>query len=340
MFFQFNNRFINILIKLLITGVLIWVLYQQIFQKRDIQALWDVFLKTLRNQSPHFLIISIVLMPVNWIFENFKWRVLIKDIEVISFWKSLKAILAGITLSLFTPNRIGEYGGRVLFVKAENNWKTVVATLVGSYSQLLAILSFGVTGFAVFMGQYFDVEIIVQRTVVILSIALVVLMFFCFYNINLIIPLARNIRFLHRFKKINKNISVLKNYNREVLHKALSFAFLRYIIYSIQYYCMLLYFGIDVGILEGFCGIATIFLFQTSIPLPPLMGLVARGSIAIFIWENFTNLEINILAATFFLWILNLVIPAILGLVFIGNVNITNTLGVAKRKMIKQTDQN
>jgi len=98
-----------------------------------------------------------------------------------------------------------------------------------------------------------------------------------------------------------------------------------------QYFLMLRYFGIAVGPIEGLTGIATIYLFQTSIPLPPLMGLVARGELAIFIWGNFSANEINILAATFALWIINIIIPALIGTIFIGNINILKSLGYGKK---------
>jgi uncharacterized membrane protein YbhN (UPF0104 family) len=326
-----NNQIANWLIKILLCILLIWVLYQQIFAKDDIEEIWGLFLESLKTQPIIWLVIGMFLMPVNWIFENVKWRALIQSIEVLSFWKSLTAIFAGVTFSIFTPNRIGEYGGRVLFVKPENNWKVVVATLVGSYSQLLAILSFGILGFGVFMSLYFDLDPIVLKSVLFLSIALVGIMLFCFYNINLVIPLAKKIPYAYKFKKIVKDVNVLRNYDKKVLNKALCFSMLRYLVYCVQYYMMLRYFGIEVGVIEGLSGIATIFLFQTSIPLPPLMGLMARGEMAVYIWGNFSTHEINILAATFFLWIINLIIPALIGTFFISNINIMKTLGFSKQ---------
>jgi len=307
-------------------------LYKQVFAKDNVDQIWALFLQNLQEQPLGWLIAVLLLMPVNWLFENLKWRVLIKEIEYLSFWKSQAAIFAGVTFSIFTPNRVGEYGGRVLFVKAENNWKVVVATLVGSYSQLLAILGFGVIGFGVFMSNHLALDPLVWRTILFLSIALVGIMLFCFYNINLVIPLAKKIPYAYKFKKIVKDVNVLRGYDTKVLSQALGFAALRYLVYSIQYFLILRYFGIDIGVLEGITGIATIYLFQTSIPLPPLMGLVARGELAIFIWSNFSENEISILAATFVLWIINIIIPSLIGTIFISNVNILKSLGFGKKK--------
>ena len=59
----------------------------------------------------------IVLVFVNWGFEAKKWKLLITPIQKMSFFTAFKSVLTGVTLSLNTPNRIGEYGGRILYVK-------------------------------------------------------------------------------------------------------------------------------------------------------------------------------------------------------------------------------
>ena len=76
--------------------------------------------------------------------------------------------------------------------------------------------------------------------------------------------------------------------------------------------------------------IATIYLLQTSVPLPPLMGLFVRSEVALFVWGMYSANEIAILAATFGLWILNLLIPALIGTVFMLNINVLKSLGYEK----------
>jgi len=271
-------------------------------------------------------------MPVNWIFETLKWRVLIESVEKISFRRSFAAIISGVTLSIFTPNRIGEYGGRVLFVKPKNNWKSVIATLVGSFSQLLIILSMGMAGFAYFVGNYLDVETHLLQGVIFIMAALIGMMLFGFYNIELVIPFFKKIPHIEKLRRFFNDITVLRNYNSKTLSKALGFAFLRYTVYTIQYLLLLYFFGINITLIEGLTGIATIFVLQTSIPLPPLIGLMVRGEIALLVWGIFSPNELSILASTFVLWILNLIIPALFGAVFIANINVLKSLGYDKKK--------
>lgn len=327
-----HRKTINLFIKLAIAALLLWVVYKNVLGKQDIDAIWKLFVQNLKKQDISWLIAAILLMPVNWIFETLKWRVLIRSIEKLSFRKSFAAIIAGVTLSIFTPNRIGEYGGRILFVKPKNNWKSVIATLVGSFSQLLVILSMGMLGFCYFVSNYFDVETHILQGVIFIMIALIGLMLFGFFNIELIIPVFKKIPHIYKLQRFFKHILVLRNYDSKTLKRTLGFAFLRYSVYTIQYFLLLRFFGINVTLIDGLSGIATIFILQTSIPLPPLIGLVVRSEIAILVWGVFSSNELSILAATFILWVLNLIVPALFGAVLIANINVLKSLGYEKKK--------
>ena len=66
---------------------------------------------------------------------------------------------------------------------------------------------------------------------------------------------------------------------------------------------------------------------QTSIPLPPVVGLLARGPVALKVWSTFHDIPIDILSATFTLFIINLTIPAVIGAGFILQTNVMKSLG-------------
>ena len=152
-------------------------------------------------------------------------------------------------------------------------------------------------------------------------------MLFCFYNIGLVIPLVKKLPFADYLRSAAGSVSVFRNYNRQTLSRTLVFALLRYLVYSLQYYWPLQYFGISLSLSPGLAGIGTIFLLQTSIPLPPFLGLVVRGSLALYVWGFYDTNEVAILASTFVLWILNIILPALIGTVFILKTNVIASLG-------------
>ena len=309
---------------------LCYVLYAQIIAKDNIADLQSTFLLQLSTQQIPWLLGAMLLMPLNWALETEKWRKLIRSFENLSFGLAFKAVISGVTLSMFTPNRIGEYGGRILYVSPENNWKAVIATLVGSFSQLLILLSCGLVGLFYFSLSYLVVDNYITYSILAMGIGFISLLLFCFFNIELIIPIARKIPWPNFLNSFIRQFAVLKRYDAATLFQVLKLSFLRYLVYSLQYYLLLRFFGIDAPFIPAMSAIASIYLLQTSIPLPPLWDLIVRGNIAIYIWSFFSTNELSILAATFGLWILNLIVPSLVGLVLILNTNVIKSLGYEK----------
>lgn len=328
-----GRRWLEMGIKLGVIILLGLVLYNQVFAREDIADIKIAFANHFRSGNLHWLLIAILLMPVNWAFETLKWRTLVVNFENLTFFRAYRGILSGITFSLFTPNRIGEYGGRILIVKPENNWKAVIATLVGSFCQMLILLTLGFIGLLFFARQFLSLDPFVLQAIIFLGVILVGILLFCFYNIDLVVPVVKRLPFIHYLKKYVKHVQVLKNYTTRELTTALVYGTLRYITYSLQYYFILLFFGINVSVGIGLASIATIFLLQTSIPLPPIIGLLTRSQIALYVWGNYTDEQVDILAATFGLFLLNLIIPAIMGLFIIITTNVLQSLGVDGQKI-------
>lgn len=317
------------LFKVLIISVFIGFIYYEVFQKQDVDLLWKTFLLQLENSNHFFLWSAVVLMPLNWGLEAFKWYYLVLEFEKISFWKSLKAVLLGVSIGLFTPARIGEYGGRALLVENNHIIESVVATFLGSISQFLATLFFGYIGVIYFLHVFHFIAPELLYLLLILGIFSFFLTLFLFYNIDVLVKILKRIyqkpffqhslfiRLHHLVNSWLKHVKILRNYTARQLSLALFSAFLRYMVYTLQYYLLLQFMGIEVSFVTGAACIATVFLLQTSIPLPPVTGLLARGSAALYIWQFFTTNQIAILATTFGLWLLNVVFPATIGLVFL-----------------------
>ncbi|MEO1258104.1 MAG: lysylphosphatidylglycerol synthase domain-containing protein [Bacteroidota bacterium] len=327
-----SKKLLNTLIKTIIGGLLIWAIYRQVFARQDASVLWQGLVDQFVHPNLYWLVVVLLMVPVNISLEAMKWKVLIRQFLNIKFVKVVKAVLSGITIAIFTPNRVGEYGGRILFVPAEHNWKAVIATLVGSLAQLLIILSAGLIGLIVTYQHLLPSELNVLPLIISMGMVVVVLMVFCFFNIDLLVPIVKRIPFVNYFRKHLKHLAVLRNYENKELWEAIIFAFLRYLTYTLQYYFLLKFYGIPVPFFIGLAGIATIFFVQASIPLPPVMGLLARGEIALFIWGFFSEDQVAILAATFTLFVINIAIPALLGMAFIVQANILKSLGYENGK--------
>ena len=277
------------------------------------------------------MILVLCLMPINWWLESLKWKNLLRPFVKISTLTSLKGVMSGVTLAVMTPARIGEYGGRIAVLPSENNWHGLVATFVSSISQNLSNVIFGFIGAVCFVSAYLDVQTfaiwgLVSSGTFVLLIALLI-----YFNIAGFKRLLKNVlpkSVLIRFKK---QLNMLAVYDENTLKSAFQISVLRYVTYLSQYVLILKAFGIGIPVFASVSGVAMIFLIQSGIPLPPVLGIMARGELAVVVWELFSTNVLGILAATFTLWIINLVIPALLGLMIVLNVNILRSFGYERK---------
>lgn len=288
-------------------------------------GIWDILASTEVWLS---LIGIILMMCVNWSLEALKWQILVRKSEKISFWAALKGVLAGITVSSFTPNRIGEYFGRVFILKQTNPWKGAFMTITGSMSQLVVTVVLGMFAFIRFAyayfpwQEYFSVTIFwLLAAMLILVVALALLLYF---NIRIMEPILRRFT-LKRWTGLRAQLTVFGAYNKQELLVVLALSFARYMVFSLQYYLLLKMFMLPLDFLDGMMIIACIYVCMAAVPTVALSELGVRGSLAIFFTglffaDNFILADLasfSAMAASTAIWIINLVIPAIIGGIFV-----------------------
>ena len=146
----------NFLIRLFIILATYGFIYQQLFHKRDIKSVYQAFVDSFNSSwFINVIIVTALLMLLNWGIEALKWSLLIRKIEKVSFIRSFKAVLTGVAVSSFTPNRVGDYFGRVFILKKAARIEGVFITILGSMSQLLVTFLAGTSCiFMLFVGHH------------------------------------------------------------------------------------------------------------------------------------------------------------------------------------------
>lgn len=320
----------KILLLLLLATVLYWQLLGSAKRLpwQELQQFWQN-----RFGWPHILaiLVVIILMPFNWLLETRKWIHLMQPVEQVRMRKAFKAVLAGLTVSMFTPNRMGEYGGRILMVSPKNRIRSIFATLVGSMSQWLILVGGGLVGLLclLLVARVPNNFQVYGWSVFILGVLILGGVTFCYFNLAWFMGKAVKWRLTRRWAtKFHENLFC--NYSKQELTKALGLSGLRYLVYSAQYFCLLASFGFEMNWIEGFSAILFVFLLQTGLPIPPTAGLIARGSLAVWVFGWFLRdtdtadlaLKSAVLASTFTLWLVNVLLPAIVGAFFIAQVGV------------------
>lgn len=310
-----NWKRLAILLKVAVFVLLFWSIYREIAQRGEMGQIWQEFKHNIIedpfNGNPLGWLLVFGLMPINWGLETKKWQMLIRKVEQLGFVRSLQAICSGITLSMFTPNRTGDFGGRVLLMKNTNRMEGIAMTLVGSLSQLIAALFIGMSSFLCVAHQYLQIKegLFIAITGIFVGVFLLGLLFY--YNLNWV----KKIPWL---KKWHPYINPAVQYSIKELNFALSLSALRQLVFGLQFWLLLVLLGVNLGFVEGMLLVFSIFFVQTFVPSIAMVELGVRGKIALFFMGNVAANEIAVLSASFLLWGINLLIPALIGAYIIG----------------------
>jgi uncharacterized membrane protein YbhN (UPF0104 family) len=313
----------------MIAAATLLFLYQQLFFGRDLSTVLG-FIEEMKGQKNLYfnLNILLLLMVVNHSLEAYKWQLLIQKLEKVHFWLALRAVFTGISVSMFLPNRVGDYLGRVFMLRTANPVKSILVTIIGSIAQLLSTVLAGLLAAAVFLYYRLDFYQATEKwlfTAAVFSIIfLVFFALFVYFNVKLVKPLAETI--FPRWKdKITAFLDVFTYFSRHDLFKVLSISLLRYIVFSFQFYLLLRLFGIGISYAPAMMLIALVYLIITVIPTIALSELGVRGSVSVYIFSLYLGAQghwddgkaLAVFAASTGIWLINLALPALLGVFFV-----------------------
>ncbi len=317
----------NILIRFVILVFTFYFLYRQLFFKHDLSALLNSFEAV--TKAPHFflfLAIVIVLLFVNLLLESRKWQFLMQKLETVSLPQAFKAVLAGISVSVFLPNRVGDYLGRVFVLRKADRLQATLATILGSMAQLLTTILFGFVSVSFFLFRWIKPDSSFNRWAfagMLFSLLFVAaILVFAFLNFSVFSVLLKKISG-RVYNKVARYTEVFSWYQAHELFYVLVISILRYLVFSMQFFLLLRIFQVQMGYLNAMMVIGLIYLLMSVIPTIALSEIGVRGSVSIYafgLYFGALHSEVtdgHIVAASSALWLLNLAIPALSGLFFI-----------------------
>ncbi|MDX2048378.1 MAG: lysylphosphatidylglycerol synthase domain-containing protein, partial [Chitinophagaceae bacterium] len=322
------NKNIKIFINYFLGPALfIWLsysIYRQIRNQPDLDVHLQQIKEAIYGRNAWQLWMVVMLMLVNWGIEARKWQVLLKGIQKISFLRSFKAILAGVSFALNTPNRIGEYGGRILYVEDGKRFKAVSLTIAGSFSQIIITLLMGTIGL-VFLQDELSGSLGIESsaiwikflTGIVATVTLVCLLIY--FRLNWLIKGVERLPGLSRFVE---HISVLEDLNVTILLRVLSLSFTRFMVFVIQYNLLLQAMQVDVTWWQGFWAVSVLFLLLAIWPTIALLELGLRWEYSLLLFKLFSKNTVGIYATATGIWLINLALPALIGSLFILGIKI------------------
>ena len=316
--FWIKNKKWIVYVKTLLAVLTIAFIVYKLFVAYNIDEKFSSFTFDFSITNIIFLFLAIILVLANWGLETAKWHLLINQFEKLSYYNSLKAIFSGVTLSIITPNQIGDFAGRVIHLQTLNKIKGSLITIIGHTAQVIVTGIFGSYALLAFAAKL-DYDIYLKWKVIALVILIIhVLVVIAFLNIHLLYRLFQTNKWI---KKYEQYIQIFNAYTKSQLAKLLVLSMLRYIVFLTQYVLLLYFFGVHIGFLNAIIGVISIFCIQSIVPSFILLDIGLRGASALFIFGELSNydksIELGVLLSAYSLWIINMMIPALLGLYFI-----------------------
>jgi hypothetical protein len=230
-------------------------------------------------------------------------------------------VLSGLALSLNTPNRMGEYGGRILYVKEGSRLKAISLSIAGSISQLIITLIFGCLGLVYLLffqhlptGYVMGLSVYwIKVLLFISSIATAIIILF-FFRLSWLIKLLEKIPGSSKFIEY---FNVLEEFTAKLLLRLLSLSFFRYLVFVLQYILLLQVLHVGIFWFDGFRIITILFLVLAIVPSFAIADLGIRGKFSTGLFSLYSQNTVGILGTTFGIWFINLFIPALAGSILI-----------------------
>ncbi len=301
-----SHRFLLPGLKAFIFLMALGYIWYQLFHDKDTNFQWVVFRMEWQVRPLMPMLLIVLLMPLNWGAEAFKWRYMVKPIEKVNQGKAIRAILAGTTITLITPNRTGGFMGRVLFLRPENRAKASWVSILGNISQLLVTLFAGSLALLLLPGSVFPGK----TMLVLLAVPASLLAMFCYWRADW---WAAKVGGWKRFKKLSGAANVLTTLSFRSLNITLLWSTVRYFIFALQFWLMLNWCGVKAHPFTLWGLLALAYLLVALIPSVLLGSLGIRESVVLFLFKDMGASAEILMAGSLLLWMINLVIPALAG---------------------------
>jgi hypothetical protein len=258
--------------------------------------------------------LALLFLLANLGLEARKWQGLMRSVGLpLGPGLAWRGILQGAALGLFTPNRMGDYAGRLMQVSAPTYPQAAVATLASRMAQMCITLLLGAVALSA-MGAELDgwwpwEE--KRKALQGLVWALALLGAGAYLWPQALLRLIGRLRLPGTW--VQKLLDAFQALSPRVLRRTWGLSLLRGTVFALQFawLCLAASPGLPWGEALALCSL--VLLFKSLLPAMALAELGLRESVALLVMGSQGWAAPAVVAATFALYLINLVLPALLG---------------------------
>ncbi|MBA3683270.1 MAG: flippase-like domain-containing protein [Bacteroidetes bacterium] len=252
--------------------------------------------------------ICLLLIPINWGIESFKWKIITEPIEKISFKTATHSVYSGVCLGNLAPGRATEFLAKIIFFKIENRPKITALHFINGMFQLCITYLFGLTALLIQLKQFEGDNLWLAYTTSTIAILIVVVFIFCLVKIDLILNFIT--------KKLNKQ-QALDDFKYPFTAKKLLQLFglsvIRYFVFASQFLLLIYLFHQQPLNFSIFVGMALYYLITTTIPMISVLEAPIRAAIALIVFHDSGISNSALALSSVLIWLINIILPSVYG---------------------------
>jgi hypothetical protein len=294
-------------------------IYLELRSNNELTKQLEQFPELLRSKGIWAIAGAIILMFLQWGLEVVKWKRMFSRSFELSWLNAFRAVFSGLAISMITPNRIGEFAGRIIYLPAKLRIKGTAFTFISNLAQLLVTLTGGCLTL-LFSGSTFkallepaglSAVITLLYWLAPLMTAVICLLFF---TGSRWMGKLMKVRMLSRY---SSQISMIDSLSIQTLLVILFWSVCRYMLFIAQYGILFTVSGEMPDVFTLSWSVAMMFLWLAIVPTLAVAELGVRWRFAYWL---FTPVLVNypvILFVVTAIWVINFILPAVIGSVIV-----------------------
>lgn len=299
-----NNKLLNFLKFVVLVASLVVIYFQ--FKSRVVSfSNFNLLLEKLYSVKVFFfLVFTFILMFLNWSLESYKWKYLLNKVEDISFYKAVKGVLSGLAIGFITPNRVGEFAGKIAYLKSENRANGALMSFVGSSAQLLVTIQVGLIAIAA--SKYASPVDICVTPIALVTLVIVSIVWF---KLDLFLKWISRFEWLQKWNKHTDQLAIVSEKKMTTVYLI---SLIRYMVFPLQYFVLFKMLDTSIDFSECLSMTATSYFLLAIVPTYAIAEIGTRGSLNLLAFSEL-NSPFAVLSVTLLIWMINLIIPALFG---------------------------
>lgn len=258
------------------------------------------------------LTLCLLLIPVNWGIESYKWQIITRPIQPINYRTATKSVYSGVCLGNLAPGRATEFLAKIIFFKIENRPQVTILHFIGGMIQLSVTIIAGFIALLLTLRNFSGSESWMTYTTIAVGAVLLALLAFSIWRIDYILHIIST-----KIRKGTNIVSFHYKFSPGALIRLFGFSALRYIVFFTQFLLLLYLFSPGISIPVILPGIALYYLITTTLPMISVLEAAIRAAVALVVFKDSGMGNSALATSSVLIWMINIIVPSLLGYYFL-----------------------